>query len=146
MNNVNSISEITEKLKKDPRNRTYTDRGISPIYQIDPEAKVLIIGQAPGRKVEEDGIVKSQKNKEKKTGKSAFSFPLENAPLTGHYHTIKAGTELPNGLEIINDGEPFGEHSKGHYTIYPTEDMLFEEFQKRVSSIETEYGGKKSYK
>ena len=94
-------------------------------------------------KVEEDGIVKSQKNKEKKTGKSAFSFPLENAPLTGHYHTIKAGTELPNGLEIINDGEPFGEHSKGHYTIYPTEDMLFEEFQKRVSSIETEYGGKK---
>ena len=97
-------------------------------------------------KVEEDGIVKSQKNKEKKTGKSAFSFPLENAPLTGHYHTIKAGTELPNGLEIINDGEPFGEHSKGHYTIYPTEDMLFEEFQKRVSSIETEYGGKKSYK
>ena len=75
-----------------------------------------------------------------------FVNPIENAPLTGHYHTIKAGTELPNGLEIINDGEPFGEHSKGHYTIYPTEDMLFEEFQKRVSSIETEYGGKKSYK
>jgi len=56
MNNVNSISEITEKLKKDPRNRVYTDRGISPIYQIDHEARVLIIGQAPGRKVEEDGI------------------------------------------------------------------------------------------
>ena len=64
MNNVNSISEITEKLKKDPRNRTYTDRGISPIYQIDPEAKVLIIGQAPGRKVE-DGIPFYDKSGEK---------------------------------------------------------------------------------
>lgn len=65
MNNVNSISEITEKLKKDPRNRTYTDRGISPIYQIDHEARVLIIGQAPGRKVEEDGIPFYDKSGEK---------------------------------------------------------------------------------
>lgn len=65
MNNVKNISEITEKLKKDPRNRTYTDRGISPIYQIDPEAKVLIIGQAPGRKVEEDGIPFYDKSGEK---------------------------------------------------------------------------------
>lgn len=50
------IEEITEELKSDVRNRSYTERGITPIFQINKEAKVLIIGQAPGRKVEESGI------------------------------------------------------------------------------------------
>lgn len=51
-----SIEEITEELKSDERNRSYTERGITPIFQINKEAKVLIIGQAPGKKVEESGI------------------------------------------------------------------------------------------
>ncbi len=50
------IEEITEELKSDERNRSYTERGIPPIFQINKEAKVLIIGQAPGKKVEESGI------------------------------------------------------------------------------------------
>lgn len=50
------IEEITEELKSDERNRSYTERGITPIFQINKEAKVLIIGQAPGKKVEESGI------------------------------------------------------------------------------------------
>ncbi len=51
-----SIEEITEELKSDERNRSYTERGIPPIFQINKGAKVLIIGQAPGKKVEESGI------------------------------------------------------------------------------------------
>lgn len=50
------IEEITEELKSDERNRSYTERGIPPIFQINKGAKVLIIGQAPGKKVEESGI------------------------------------------------------------------------------------------
>lgn len=50
------IEEITEELKSDERNRSYTERGITPIFQINKGAKVLIIGQAPGKKVEESGI------------------------------------------------------------------------------------------
>ena len=50
------IEEITEELKSDERNRSYTERGLTPIFQINKEAKVLIIGQAPGKKVEESGI------------------------------------------------------------------------------------------
>lgn len=50
------LEEITEKLKEDERNRSYTERGISPIFQIHQGARILIIGQAPGKKVEESGI------------------------------------------------------------------------------------------
>lgn len=48
-----SVSDITEKLKQDSRNASYTEAGIPPVFQISPAAKVLIIGQAPGRKVQE---------------------------------------------------------------------------------------------
>lgn len=51
-----NLSEITESIRNDPRNADYTKRGIPPILQISPEARVLIIGQAPGRRVEESGV------------------------------------------------------------------------------------------
>ena len=51
-----NLSEITEAIRNDPRNADYTKRGIPPILQISPEARVLIIGQAPGRRVEESGV------------------------------------------------------------------------------------------
>ena len=46
-----SISKIVEELKADERNAEYTRRGIPPIFQLNKDAKILIIGQAPGRKV-----------------------------------------------------------------------------------------------
>ena len=51
-----NLQDIIEKLRQDERNKDYTERGIDPIFQIHEEAKILIIGQAPGRKVEESGI------------------------------------------------------------------------------------------
>ena len=48
-----SISKIVEELKADERNAEYTRRGIPPIFQLNKDAKILLIGQAPGRKVEE---------------------------------------------------------------------------------------------
>lgn len=47
-----TIDDIVEKLKADERNQDYTKRGVPPVFQVSPEAKILIIGQAPGRKVE----------------------------------------------------------------------------------------------
>lgn len=60
-----TIGDITEELKRDPRNADYTGRGIPPVYQISPEAKVLIIGQAPGQKVEQTLIPFNDKSGEK---------------------------------------------------------------------------------
>lgn len=60
-----SISKIVEKLKADERNAEYTRRGIPPIFQLNKDAKILIIGQAPGRKVEESKIPFDDKSGEK---------------------------------------------------------------------------------
>ena len=58
------MEEIIEKLKKDPRNKAYTERGIGPIFQLNKDSKILIIGQAPGKKVEESGILFNDKSGE----------------------------------------------------------------------------------
>ena len=60
-----SISKIVEELKSDERNAEYTRRGIPPIFQLNKDAKILIIGQAPGRKVEESKIPFDDKSGEK---------------------------------------------------------------------------------
>ena len=59
------LDEIIKKLKEDPRNKSYTERGIPPIFQISPEARILIVGQAPGKKVEESLIPFNDKSGEK---------------------------------------------------------------------------------
>ena len=51
-----TAEEIMKKLEADERNRSYTERGIHPVFQVSTEARILIIGQAPGRKVEASGI------------------------------------------------------------------------------------------
>ena len=50
------FDDIIRRLKEGSRNKTYTDKGIDPIFQADKDAKILLIGQAPGRVVEETGI------------------------------------------------------------------------------------------
>ena len=60
-----TVEEITEKLKEDERNASYTKRGVSPVFQVSSGARILIIGQAPGRRVEETGIPFNDKSGEK---------------------------------------------------------------------------------
>ena len=66
MNNVtNNFTKKRDALISDERNSDYSKRGILPIYQVSEEAKILIIGQAPGAKVEENGIPFMDKSGEK---------------------------------------------------------------------------------
>ncbi|MDU5914373.1 MAG: uracil-DNA glycosylase family protein [Anaerococcus vaginalis] len=58
------IKDVVKKLKDDPRNKSYTERGIDPIFQLNKDSKILIIGQAPGKKVEESGILFNDKSGE----------------------------------------------------------------------------------
>lgn len=62
---MNEFDEITEKLRQDPRNASYTKRGVGPIYQLSDKAEILVIGQAPGRKVEKSGVPFADKSGEK---------------------------------------------------------------------------------
>lgn len=58
------IEDVVKKLKDDPRNKDYTNRGIGPIFQLNKDSKILIIGQAPGKKVEESRILFNDKSGE----------------------------------------------------------------------------------
>ena len=63
--NRSDFARIKEALVSDERNSDYTKRGVMPIYQVDTAARILIIGQAPGAKVEENGIPFMDKSGEK---------------------------------------------------------------------------------
>lgn len=65
MGEAGKIEETIRRLEADPRNRSYTDRGIPPVFQLSPEARILIVGQAPGKKVEETRIPFNDKSGEK---------------------------------------------------------------------------------
>ena len=51
-----SLNDIISQIENDSRNYEYTKRNIPPILQVNSKAKVLIIGQVPGKKVEESLI------------------------------------------------------------------------------------------
>lgn len=42
--------QLRVAIEQDEDNLIYTKQGIHPLYTIHPEAKVVIIGQAPGKK------------------------------------------------------------------------------------------------
>ena len=63
--NDKKFDKIIRRLKEDSRNKSYTERGIPPIFQVSPKAQILIIGQAPGQKVEESLIPFNDKSGEK---------------------------------------------------------------------------------
>ena len=63
--NCSDFAKIKDALVADERNSEYTKRGVMPIYQVDKAAQILIIGQAPGAKVEENGIPFMDKSGEK---------------------------------------------------------------------------------
>lgn len=60
-----NIDDFIRKLENDSRNKIYTERGIPPIFQADPKARILIVGQAPGKKVESTRIPFNDKSGEK---------------------------------------------------------------------------------
>lgn len=47
---------ISEKIKQEimaaPMNRSYTERGVGPLFKAPAGARIVIVGQAPGRKAE----------------------------------------------------------------------------------------------
>ena len=46
-------ADIYQQIMADPQNAAFTQRGIAPLYHVEPEARILIISQAPSRKGQE---------------------------------------------------------------------------------------------
>lgn len=77
-------------------------------------------------------------------GASTFADPAQ-AGLSGHYHIIPAGTELPEGLDVIADGRDVLQDSdmpETHHTIYATTDMPADEFIGQFLSLPWKYAGR----
>lgn len=51
-----SFEEITKQIMADPQNKVFTERGIPPLYKASKKAKIVIVGQAPGKKAEASGL------------------------------------------------------------------------------------------
>ncbi|MBF0786489.1 MULTISPECIES: uracil-DNA glycosylase family protein [unclassified Streptococcus] len=48
-----SLANIRAAIMDDPANQVYTKQGIKPLFQADCQAKILLVGQAPGLKAQE---------------------------------------------------------------------------------------------
>jgi len=89
----------------------------------------------------EEGLLPSQKGIEWPEGKSATRNPPQSG-LSGPYHTVPKGTEMPEGLGFKHDGSDVGgPRSPYHTTIYPTRDMTPAEFDVNLLSVPWRYGG-----
>ncbi|MGB4979779.1 MAG: RHS repeat-associated core domain-containing protein [Anaerolineae bacterium] len=78
-------------------------------------------------------------------GASTFADP-NMAPLTGHYHRLPGGTELPLGLNAVADGLDVNVaslHPATHHMIFNTVEMAFDRFVDLFSSLPWQYGGNK---
>lgn len=53
---------LFQAIMDDPENTIYTDRGWHPVYSVTPRAKILIIGQAPGKRVQDTEIMWNDKS------------------------------------------------------------------------------------
>ncbi|MGX6965508.1 uracil-DNA glycosylase family protein [Vagococcus teuberi] len=60
-----TIEEIRQQIIHDPDNASFTEKGWQPVFMAYPEAKILIIGQAPGIKTQEKEQVFRDKSGEK---------------------------------------------------------------------------------
>ena len=143
---MNEFDEITEKLMQDPRNASYTKRGVGPIYQLSDKAEILIIGQAPGRKVEESGVPFADKSGEKLrewmgvSEKEFYSEKVAILPMDFYYPGKGKTGDLPPRKFIAEEYHPeilklmpnikltilIGQYAIKHYLGSKTQENLTE--------------------
>lgn len=51
------IEDIRSEISKHPSNRRYSELGYMPLFSASPAARIVVIGQAPGKKAQESGKV-----------------------------------------------------------------------------------------
>lgn len=78
-------------------------------------------------------------------GASVFAN-IAGCPLTGGYFLLPAGTELPEELDVIADGQdvdPQSQYAPTHHTIYPCQRIKWVRFVEMIASLPWQYAGKK---
>ena len=57
-----TLSQIKNAIMADPQNRTFTERGIEPLFAAPTSARINIVGQAPGVKAEQTHLYWNDKS------------------------------------------------------------------------------------
>ena len=57
-----NLTKIREAIIADPDNQQFTNNNFMPIYQVSSHSKILIIGQAPGLKAQNSGMIWNDKS------------------------------------------------------------------------------------
>lgn len=52
-NDLMIFEKIQKEIMADPMNQIYTKKGIPPLFKASKDARIVIVGQAPGRRAEE---------------------------------------------------------------------------------------------
>lgn len=79
------------------------------------------------------------------SGASTFAN-IASCPMTGAYFLLPAGTELPDELNVIADGQdvdPQSQQAPTHHTIYPNQRITWERFIELFAKLPWQYAGKK---
>ncbi|KVC61635.1 hypothetical protein WI72_12130 [Burkholderia ubonensis] len=76
-------------------------------------------------------------------GASTFG-DVNKAPISGTYHKLPAGSELPDGIEVVADGKDVGgSHAVTHHTVCPSKRMSGQIFVEKFKNMPWIKAGKK---
>ena len=53
---MQTLEEITKAIMADPQNKAFTEQGIKPLFAAPNNARINIVGQAPGLKTQQAGL------------------------------------------------------------------------------------------
>ena len=59
---ISGFDEVFEEIRADGQNAEYTAAGIDPLYFAGPDARIMVVGQAPGRIAQDTHIVWNDKS------------------------------------------------------------------------------------
>ena len=51
-----TLNDIKDLIMQDEMNKSYTKQGYEPLYLVHPDARILVVGQAPGIKAQMSGL------------------------------------------------------------------------------------------
>ena len=57
-----TLTQITQSIMQDPDNRSFTEKGIEPLFAAPTTARINIVGQAPGIKAQESRLYWNDKS------------------------------------------------------------------------------------
>ena len=59
---MGQLERLNAQIQADPMNHAFTEAGIAPLYAVYPRAKILIIGQAPGKAAQDSRLFWNDKS------------------------------------------------------------------------------------